>query len=121
MNLEIKGTIVRIASVEQVNDTFKKRTFDVKVSEIADNGKDYSQTYRCELVQDNVSKIEGYKAGDEISVNCNLRGREYIKEGKEPMVFMSLAAWKLESLAAKPVEHGADTSGFPADDDGFPM
>ena len=54
-----------------------------------------------QLVQDKCSLLEAYNEGDEISVNFNLRGREWVspKDGTTKY-FNSLEAWKIEGEAA---------------------
>ena len=74
-----------------VSDKFKKREF-VLVTEAT---SPYPQPIKFELTQDKCELIENFQIGDEIKVNYNLRGKEYVKDS-ETKYFNSIQAWRLE-------------------------
>jgi len=91
MSQEVQGKIHVIMDIQQVTDSFKKREF---VLEIVDGA--YTQLVKFQSVQDNCEKLDGFKIGDDVKVNYNLRGREW--KNKEGVInyFTNLDAWKVE-------------------------
>ncbi|RZJ87446.1 MAG: DUF3127 domain-containing protein, partial [Chryseobacterium sp.] len=77
-----------------------------------------------EVHNDNIAKLgeSGAKAGDIVSVDVNLRGRKYSKEGQSDRWFNTLVFWKMAKVsagtapAAQPPQQAAPVI-TPADDD----
>ena len=92
----LKGKLIVKGAEQQISEKFKKREFVVQ-----DDSSQYPQVISFQLVQDKCSLLEAYNEGDEISVNFNLRGREWVspKDGTTKY-FNSLEAWKIEGEAA---------------------
>lgn len=88
------GTIVTIDETKQISDRFRKREF---VLEIAD-GK-YPQTVQFQTTGDRCELLDSYQEGDELTVEFNLRGREWRSPKGEIRYFNTLDAWKLEGQA----------------------
>lgn len=98
--------------IERAN--FKSR----KVWVITEDNPEYPQTIEVELQKDNVGKLEGVTPGTELTMQINIRGREWTKpETGVVSVFNSLVCWKVEigALAPAPVEETKvpDTSDLP--------
>ena len=90
--LQFKGMIHQIKEVQQITDTFSKKEFVV-----TDNAPEYAKFINFELVRDNISLLDNFIEGQEVTVNFNLEGRLWTnKEGVEKC-FNSLKAWKVES------------------------
>lgn len=87
--MNITGTITEIMNVEQISDSFKKRSFVVKTNE------DYPQEIIMEFTQDRVGILDKYKVGEQVNVSINLRGRRYEKDGNTRF-FNSITAWKID-------------------------
>lgn len=85
-SFEINGTIRKIYDIEQISDRLKKREF------ILETEGEYPQFLKFELVNSNISKLQGYNEGISVLVKFNLNGRKYEKDGKS-LVFNSLNAW----------------------------
>jgi hypothetical protein len=83
--MNIKGKIKSVSQTEQKSDKFAVRTFVVEIE-----GK-YPELIEFQLVNNNTFIIDPFKAGDEVDVYFNLKGREY--KGR---VYNSLQAWKIE-------------------------
>lgn len=87
--MEITGKIKLINEVEVVSDKFKKRTFVITTDD------KYPQDIMFQASQDKVDMLNGFKAGSQVKVDFNLRGREY--NGK---YYNSLDAWKVSFATA---------------------
>lgn len=86
----LNGRILEIKDIIEVTDTFKKREMAVEVA-----GK-YPQQIPLQFTQNNVYKLDAYKKGDIVSIEYDLRGREYKNKNGEIGYFLSLNAWKIE-------------------------
>jgi len=93
--MEITGTIKLINDTEVISDKYKKRTFVITTTD------KYPQDIQFQASQDKVDMLNGFKAGQSVTVSFNLRGREY--NGK---YYNSLEAWRVSfdetSSAAEP-------------------
>lgn len=91
--MEITGNIVRVLETEvRGENQFKTRAIHVKTIE------EYPQTVELQFTQGNVTLLDNKKEGEKVKITYNLKGREYIKEGKT-LVFNTLQGWKIEKLA----------------------
>lgn len=113
--MNISGKLHATFEAQQVTQRFRKREF---VLELGDN-PDYPQFVQFQLTGDRCEHLDGFKAGDEVAVEFNLRGREWTSPQGETKYFNSLDVWKLEKLGAN-----ADSGGHrgadeppPHDDD----
>lgn len=122
--MEIKGKVHEIGAVQQVSDTFKKRDL---ILEYAENPS-YPEYIRFEALQDKTALFDTIKAGDEVEVSFNLRGRPWTDKAGKTSYFNSLVVWRLNALAnsggaevtpafAPPV----DLSSAPGEDDDLPF
>ena len=72
----------------------------------------YPQKIPMQLIKDNVSLLDQYQIGQEITALVNINGREYDKQdGSGKGYFLSLTAWKLEGpqvAPAQPQQGGGD-------------
>jgi len=95
MAYKAEGKIQKIFDTEQKSASFQAREF---VIEVADG--QYPQMVKFQLVQDKCNLVDDYKEGEEISVDFDLRGREW--NGK---YFTNLQAWRISRA------DGADAGG----------
>ena len=95
MSHTISGSVHLIQEAQTFASGFTKREFVLKV----EDGK-YEQFINLEFVQDNVSKLDGLNEGDFVTIDFNIRGREY--NGR---YFNNLVCWRIN------VEKQAETSG----------
>lgn len=84
MSNQITGVIKLINPTETFPSGFQKREFVVTTKE------QYPQDLKFELVKDKCAVLDGYKVGQSVVVDYNLRGSEY--NGK---YYVSLQAWKI--------------------------
>lgn len=87
--MQITATIKRILETNTVSETFKFRDVHVTTEE------QYSQVLNIQFVQEKTAALDGFKPGDKVKIEINLRGRETEKEGKT-LVFNTLQGWKIE-------------------------
>lgn len=96
MSLEIKGKLFEVSNEEHITDTFKKREFILH----DDSNPTYPEFIKFELMQDKCSIIDSFKVGDEINVFFNLKGRKYVYEDTQKVVYFgNNGAWKIEAVA----------------------
>ena len=89
--MELKGLVKVVSETVQVNEKFSKREFV-----ITDSSSMYPQDIMFQLTQDKCGLIDGVKAGDELNVHFNLRGREWTSPQGEVKYFNTLEAWRIE-------------------------
>jgi len=102
--MNLKGKIFIIFATKKVSDKFKKREF---VLEYAENPL-YPQFILFQFTQDKCAILDKYKTGQEVEVEFNLRGREWIAPSGEKKYFNTLEAWKIN-----PVESGQPAAPTP--------
>jgi len=100
-NFEIKGELVAILDEQVVSDKFKKREFVIQTAD------QYPQVIKFQLTQDRCGMIDSYRKGETITVNFDVKGKEYVK-GTETMYFNSLEAWKIQGSGAPKSASGKD-------------
>ncbi|MGE6218619.1 DUF3127 domain-containing protein [Nubsella zeaxanthinifaciens] len=93
--MEIKGKVHEIGAIQQVSETFKKRDLIVEYAE----NPTYPEYIRFEALQDKTALFDTLKAGDEIEVSFNLRGRPWTNKDGVTSYFNSLVVWRITSLA----------------------
>lgn len=94
--MEISGTVKTINPEQQVSASFKKRELVVTTSE------QYPQHILIEFTQDKCDLLNSFRAGEEIKVGINLRGREWVNPQGETRYFNSIQGWKIEKTADVP-------------------
>ena len=86
----VVGKIKRIEAIKEFSESFKSQDVIIETEE------QYSQTVLIQFQQDKTNLLSGYKPGDKVKIEFNLKGKEVVKEGKAPMVFNTLSGWKIE-------------------------
>lgn len=92
---EAAGKIKLIYDTQTFPSGFSKREFVVTTS--ADK---FPQDLKFEVVKDKCQLLDGFKPGQDVTVNFDIRGNEY--NGK---YYVNLSAWKIQG--------GASSSGDP--------
>ncbi|MBX3741395.1 MAG: DUF3127 domain-containing protein [Akkermansiaceae bacterium] len=83
---ETAGKIKVIYDTQSFASGFSKREFVVTTA--ADK---YPQDLKFEVVKDKCQLLDGYKVGQDVTVNFDIRGNEY--NGK---YYVNLSAWKIQ-------------------------
>src|SRR6478735_10037602 len=94
MSLEVTGKLLVKYDAQQVNDRFKKREFVMELAEEI-NGNVYTNYAKMQLVQNKCDILDRFNVGDTLSVNFNIKGNRYEKEGRTSY-FSNIDAWRLE-------------------------
>jgi hypothetical protein len=100
--MELKGTIIKVLPIETISEKFKKQSF---VLETQDG--QYSQEIIIEVPQAKLD-LNGAE-GKDATVQINLRGRRYEKDGKTRW-FNSIEAWKIDIAQSDAVTEAAQVS-----------
>ena len=87
--LEVTGQIIVLKDAETFPSGFTKREFVVETK--ADK---YPQKLAMQFVKDSCVKLDAFNIGDEVRVECDVRGSEH--NGR---YFVNLSAWKIELIA----------------------
>lgn len=124
-DMEIKGKVHEIGAVQQVSETFKKRDLIIEYAE----NPTYPEYIRFEALQDKTALLDSLKAGDEIEVSFNLRGRPWTNKEGVTSYFNSLVVWRITALANTPgaataapqYAAPADVSTAAGEDDDLPF
>lgn len=109
--MEIKGKVHEIGALQQVSDTFKKRDLIIEYAE----NPTYPEFIRFEAIQDKTALFDTLKAGDEVEVSFNLRGRPWTNKEGVTTYFNSLIVWRLTTLTNTPAAAGAPQYAAPVD------
>jgi len=122
--MEIKGKVHEVGATQQVSETFKKRDLIVEYAE----NPTYPEYIRFEALQDKAALLDSFKAGDEVEVFFNLRGRPWTDKTGKTSYFNSLVIWRINAIAGAPAgastpEYAApvDVSNTAGEDDDLPF
>ncbi len=92
---QAKGKLVVIGDTVKVSDKFTKRTFVLET----ENGK-FKEYPEFQLVNDKTSALNLVSVGDLLTVDFNIRGRQWMSPKGEQKYFVTLEAFKI--LAESP-------------------
>jgi hypothetical protein len=91
--MQIEARIEKIMDEQVISDRFRKREFVVQTKE------QYPQTLCFEFTQDKTSVLDAYQTGQEVSVEFNIRGREWTPpQGGATRYYTTLQAWRMSAL-----------------------
>ena len=104
--MQLTGKLIMRGAVQQVSDKFSKREFAIETSE----NPMYPQKIKFELTQDKVELISAFKKDDFITVEFDIRGREWIAPDETVKYFNTLNAWRItaDSEAQREAEEGPE-------------
>lgn len=95
--MEVTGTIKKIDETKTFGaNGFRKREMVVTTNE------QYPQHLLVEFVQDKCELLNTYQVGQEVKIQINLRGREWINPEGEAVYFNSIQGWRIEALQQTP-------------------
>jgi len=91
--MQIEARIEKILDEQVISDRFRKREFVVQTKE------QYPQTLCFEFTQDKTSVLDAYHTGQEVSVEFNIRGREWTPpQGGATRYYTTLQAWRMSPM-----------------------
>lgn len=112
--MEIKATIEKIFSTQNITQSFKKREF---VVEFADNPQ-YPEYIKFEVIQDKCDLLDQFTEGQTINISFNLKGRKWTDPQGQVKYFNTLQAWRLTpETASAPAAGNVSTPPPPAAND----
>lgn len=92
--MNITGTIKTINLTQQVSEKFSKREFVLETN----TDTPYPQTILFELQQQSTDIIDAYEVGQEVTVEFNLKGRQWANDQGEVKTFNTLQCWKIQPI-----------------------
>ena len=90
--MEVQGKIKVKGETETFGNDFTKCNLVVTTDE------QYPQHIQIEFVKDKIELLNTYKVGDNVKVNINLRGREWVNPQGETKYFNSIQGWRIEKV-----------------------
>jgi hypothetical protein len=109
--MQITGTIKKIYPLIQVNDKFKKQEFV-----LTDSSTQYPQHLLMQVTQDRCQFLDQFDEGDTVTVNINLRGREWTSPQGVTKYFNTTEAWKITNATGE-----VNNTPIPAAKDDLPF
>jgi len=98
--MEVQGKIKVIGETQTFGSNgFRKREVVVTTAE------QYPQSIMVEFIQDKTDLLNNFSVGQDVKISINLRGREWTNPQGEVKYFNSIQGWRIENLAAVPVEN----------------
>jgi len=96
--MEVTGKIKLIDITKEVGTTFKKRDIVITTDE------QYPQHILVQFVQDKCDLLNGFKIGESVKIDINLRGREWTNPQGESVYFNTIQGWRIGKVVDAPVE-----------------
>ena len=91
--MEIQGKIKLIGETQTFGSNgFRKREVVITTEE------QYPQHIMVEFVQDKTDLLDNYQVSQQVKININLRGREWVNPQGETKYFNSIQGWRIENL-----------------------
>ncbi len=122
--MKLLGTVHIIKELQRVSERFSKREF---VLETRDNPR-YPQLILFQATGDKIQELDNVRAGDELEVEFELRGREWTSPKGEVKYFTTLDVYKIHRSRQgraddRPREpnHGRPAGGNGTSDDDIPF
>ena len=104
--MKLEGQLKKKFETQNITASFQKREFVITTQE------QYPQDILLELTQDKVTLLNKYNEGDLISVDINVRGREWINPEGVARYFNTIQAWSIENLANAAPQSFRGNDGF---------
>src|SRR6476646_1651597 len=120
--MEITGKVHEVGKTHQVSETFKKRDLIIEYAE----NPTYPEYVKFEAIEDKCESLDELKAGDDVTVFFNLRGRPWTDKAGKTSYFNSLVIWRFNvnqttSGTAPTYAPPIDVSSNPSEDDDLPF
>jgi len=89
--MKVTGTLIKRFDTVEVSDSFKKRDIVVKTDD------QYPQVHEIQFTKEKTYILDDYKEGDQVSIDINLRGREWKSPKGDIKYFTSITGWRIEN------------------------
>jgi hypothetical protein len=91
--MEVQGRIKVVGETQTFGTNgFRKREVVVTTEE------QYPQHIMIEFVQDKTDLLNNFQVGQQVKININLRGREWVNPQGETKYFNSIQGWRIEAI-----------------------
>ena len=93
--MELQGKIKVINETQSVGTSnFLKREVVITTEE------QYPQIIAIEFVQDKTKLLDKFRAGENVTIGINIRGREWVNPQGETKYFNSIQGWKIDKVGS---------------------
>jgi len=89
--MKLTGTIKSIGETKEFANNFRVRPLVLTTDD------QYPQTLQLEFTKEKTYLLDEYNVGDNVSIDINLRGREWTSPQGEVKYFNSIIGWRIES------------------------
>lgn len=110
--MEVKGQVYKVGETQQVTEKFKKR----EVILVTEPSSQYPQHIKVQFSQDKCSLADTLQAGQDVTFQCNLRGKLYTDKNGAENCITNLEVWKVEGGAVASSAPVASAVAQPAGD-----
>ncbi len=94
--MEVAGKIKVLNETQTFgNNGFRKREVVITTDE------QYPQMLMVEFIQDKCDLLNNFNVGDEVKININLRGREWINPEGVAKYFNAIQGWRIEKMSGE--------------------
>lgn len=90
--MQVTGRIKMISQTQEVSQSFRKRELVVTTEE------QYPQHILIEFHQDKCDVLNSYQIGQQVAVDLNLRGREWVNPQGETKYFNTIQGWRITAV-----------------------
>ena len=91
--MELEGKIKVLNETQSIGDNgFRKREVVITTEE------QYPQHIIVEFIQDKCDLLDGYVVGQNVKINLNLRGREWVNPEGISKYFNAIQGWRIELI-----------------------
>lgn len=97
--MNLKGKVKLVGQTEAVSDKFKKRDLVITTNE----NPTYPQYITVQCTNDKCVMFDNLSIGTEVSLEINLRGREWISPQGELKYFNTIECWKVDVIGSTPI------------------
>ena len=105
--MNLQGQIKQITETKEYGSNgFKKRELVL----ITEQDTDYPQTILIEFLKDNCERLDKYQEGEQVTIDINIRGREWTNPQGQTRTFNYIVGWRIsEPEGNKPIEKLKET------------
>ena len=97
--MKLQGKVKLVGETEQVSDKFKKRELVITTND----NPTYPQHISVQCTNDKCVMLDNLSVGTEVSLEINLRGREWTSPKGEVKYFNTIEVWKLDVIGSAPM------------------
>lgn len=109
--MTITGNIKLINETQTFDSGFTKRELVLTTNDM------YPQDILIEFIKDNCETLNNYKVGQDVTIDFNLRGREWVSPKGETKYFNTIQGWRIDGATeqnhVEPVSEDKDEDLLP--------